>query len=71
MKQHDFAVGDRIRFSELGRSRLKKARVQTGTVVSTQMLKAGSGSVIVRLDGRKSPSRLHRSYIEPKDSALR
>jgi hypothetical protein len=57
-----FRVGDRVRLSELGRSRAPKAKVQTGVVVRLPGPSAGGIQVI--FDGNRAPTRIHRSYIE-------
>lgn len=64
MVRSDIKVGDRVRLSELGRSRNKKVRAETGTVVGIPKHASGGGSFEVLMDGNKEATRLHRSYIE-------
>jgi hypothetical protein len=56
-----FKRGDRVKLSELGKSR-SHARAEFGTV--TSVLKSGR-SVWVLFDGNKRPTPVHKSYIEP------
>lgn len=55
-----FSVGDRVRLSELGRSRSPNMTA-TGVVVNTSR----TGTMyMVLLDGRARPVQLHWSYLE-------
>jgi len=56
-----FKRGDRVKLSELGKSR-SHARAEFGTV--TSVLKSGR-SIWVLFDGNKRPTPVHKSYIEP------
>jgi hypothetical protein len=57
----DIAIGDRFRMSPLGAARCRRLADKTGTVIGGSIY---SSSVSVLFDGNKSPSRLHRDYIE-------
>jgi hypothetical protein len=57
-----FEVGDRIKLSELGKSRSSKATTEYGVVAG---IPRGGRSVRVLFDGNKEPTQLHTSYIEP------
>jgi hypothetical protein len=57
-----FRVGDRIRLSELGRSRAPKAKVQTGVIV--KLPGPSAGGIQVMFDGNRTTTRIHPSYIE-------
>jgi hypothetical protein len=57
-----YQVGDRVKLSELGKSRLPNAVAELGVVTA---LPKGKRSVWVRFDGNKSSTRIHASYIEP------
>jgi hypothetical protein len=64
---HLFRIGDRVRLSTLGEMRNPRKWTKVGTVVSVKLHKSGPGSVLVLFDGRKEPSRLHRTYVERID----
>lgn len=57
-----FITGQRFRLSKLGEKRCPKFIVKVGTVVR---LPKNTASIIVRLDGNKQTTTLHRDYIEP------
>lgn len=57
--------GQRFRLSSLGRERCPAYRSSNGVVVS----RSGSNYLLM-FDGRKTPQRLHRTYIEPDDGTL-
>jgi hypothetical protein len=57
-----FRMGDRVRLSELGASRLKKAPSKTGRIVGAG--KASKLTIRVFFDGMKRPVSLHQSYLE-------
>ena len=59
-----FSAGDRVRLSELGRSRFPARQNADGTVVVEKRRTGGNG-VRVLFDGSKTPVRLHDSFIEP------
>jgi hypothetical protein len=63
---HEFRVGQRVRFSELGLSRSPKSTSRLGTVVGLP----GASTVDVLLDGNKRPTKLHRSYVELEDDEM-
>lgn len=60
MSSPKFKVGDRVRLSELGRSRSPRVRGQVGTVAVVK----SRYSVEVQFDENASPTRIHVSYIE-------
>jgi hypothetical protein len=62
-----FQVGDRVKLSELGKSRRPRAASEFGTVFAAPR---GKASVWVRFDGNKSPTPLHTSYIERVGAAI-
>jgi hypothetical protein len=53
-------VGDRVRLSELGESRMSRSRAKSGTVVGFGY---SDSRVRVQLDGRERPVTLHRTYL--------
>jgi hypothetical protein len=57
-----FEVGDRVKLSELGKSRSPKATAAFGVVAG---IPRGGRSVRVLFDGNNEPTQLHTSYIEP------
>jgi hypothetical protein len=57
-----FQIGDRVRLSELGASRIKKAPSKTGRVIGAG--KVSKLTIRVLFDGMKSPVSLHQSYLE-------
>jgi hypothetical protein len=57
-----FRMGDHVRLSELGASRLKKAPSKTGRIVGAG--KASKLTIRVLFDGMKRPVSLHQSYLE-------
>ena len=56
-----FKRGDRVKLTEFGKSRSRRARVEFGTVA---LVPRGGRSVWVLFDGNKRPTPVHRSYIE-------
>jgi hypothetical protein len=54
-------IGDRIRLSRLGLERCPRLASGIGTVTG---LKLNSSTIIVRFDGNKRPTSIHRDYIE-------
>jgi hypothetical protein len=63
-KLRQFQVGDRVRLSELGRSRFPARQTVLGTI-SVEKRRTGGNSVRVLFDGSKNSVRLHQSFIEP------
>jgi hypothetical protein len=61
---HQFQVGDRVRLSELGRTRVPGKRTAVGTV-SVENRLAVSDNVRILFDGSKRSMRLHHTWIEP------
>ena len=62
-----FQMGDQVRLSELGASRIKKAPSRTGRVVGAG--KASKLTIRVLFDGMKCPA-LHQSYLELDEREL-
>jgi hypothetical protein len=65
-KNEFFRVGDRVRLSELGESRMMRVRTKAGRVVGFGHV---ASSVRVLLDGQAAPVTLHKTYLV-KDSAV-
>ena len=63
-KLRQFQVGDRVRLSELGRSRFPARQAALGTIC-VEKRRTGGNSVRVLFDGLKNSVRLHESFIEP------
>lgn len=63
-KNEFFRVGDRVRLSELGESRMMRVRAKAGRVVGFGHVES---SVRVLLDGQAGPVTLHKTYLV-KDS---
>ena len=61
---HRFQVGDRVRLSELGRTRFPARQSELGTIAAERR-KSDGDSVRVLFDGSKSAARLHEAFIEP------
>jgi ribosomal protein L21E len=59
-----YAIGDRVRLSDLGYKRHPRIKQQLGTVVG---FSKGSNGVRVLFDGRASSTILHVSYLELHD----
>jgi len=57
-----FAVGERFRLSEFGSRRCPLLAHKVGNIVAPR---ENSASVIVRFDGNKTTTTIHRDYIEP------
>jgi hypothetical protein len=57
----DFSIGDRVQISALGASRCPRLADKTGTIVGRSIY---VNSVGVLFDGNKSPSTIHRDYLE-------
>jgi hypothetical protein len=66
MSSPKFKVGDRVRLSELGKSRSPRVRGQVGKVIVVK----SRYSVEVQFDDNKFPTRIHVSYIEADDPDL-
>jgi hypothetical protein len=62
---NELNIGTRIRFSPLGKERLRRHSVQTGKIVGRSV---NRNAVRVLLDGKKQPISLHVSYVEPESS---
>lgn len=60
LKLGDLKIGDRVRLSPLGVERSGGSRSRTGVIKGRTR---GNGFYVL-MDGNKSPSTLHRSYIE-------
>jgi hypothetical protein len=62
----DFLVGDRVRLSELGIARSPKIKARSGVVVALARLNGNAIGVLI--DGNKTVTTLHRSYLELEDA---
>ena len=60
-------VGVRVRMSALGASRCARLANKTGTIVGGSVY---VNSVSVLFDGNKSPTTIHREYVEVVPPAL-
>lgn len=63
MRDDEFKIGDRVRLTPLGSLRNVGLTARTGVIKGRTR---GNGYYVV-MDGNKSPSALHRSYIEVDD----
>ena len=63
-----FEIGDRVRLSSLGESRIKKPRSKAGKVVGYGSSKA---RVRVLFDGLSQPTTLHHSYLTEEQETAR
>ena len=63
-RRENFQVDDRVRLSNLGRSRAPRSQGKAGRIVKIPRSWTGARTVEVLFDGNKLPTRLHRSYIE-------
>jgi len=57
----DFSIGDRVQMSALGASRCPRHADKTGTIVGRSIY---VNCARVLLDGNKSPTTVHRDYLE-------
>ena len=64
MPEEDLKIGDRVRLTPLGALRNVGLTARTGIIKGRTR---GNG-YYVQMDGNKSNSTLHRSYIEPDNS---
>ena len=62
-KDDKLKIGDRIKLSDLGKSRSPRMTC-TGSVVSIRIFRNGFGRVSVLLDGSACPVQLHSTYVE-------
>ena len=62
-RSNELKPGKRVRLSALGKKRSRRLKVSTGVLVA---IARSSRSVLVLLDGNKTPTPFHRSYIEPQ-----
>jgi hypothetical protein len=67
MDDHELKVGDRVRLSPLGEQRSTGLRARTGVVKGRTR---GNGYYVL-IDGNKTMSTLHRSYLEADNGAGR
>jgi hypothetical protein len=58
----EITIGARFKLSELGASRSPRLAVKIGTIIGVGR---HNSSITVMFDGNKSPTSLHRDYIEP------
>lgn len=63
MVEHDFKLGDRVCLSQLGKDRIRKQIIETGTVLGRS--NRTPSTVRVLFDGLKGAKSLHKTYIEP------
>jgi hypothetical protein len=64
MQDNDLKIGDRVRLTQLGAERNAGLRTHTGVIKGRTR---GNGFYVL-MDGNKSLSTLHRSYVEADDS---
>jgi hypothetical protein len=57
----EFSIGDRVQISVLGASRCPRIANKTGTIVGRSVYVSCAR---VLLDGSKSPTTVHRDYLE-------
>jgi hypothetical protein len=58
----DFSIGDRVQLSALGALRYPRLADKTGTIVGQSSVYVNCTRVL--LDGNKSPTTVHREYLE-------
>lgn len=58
----DFSIGDRVQLSALGALRCPRLANKTGTIVGQSSIYVNCARVL--LDGNKSPTTVHRDYLE-------
>ena len=58
----DFSIGDRVQLSAFGASRCPRLADKTGTIVGQSSVYVNCARVL--LDGNKSPTTVHRDYLE-------
>ena len=63
-----FQVGDRVRLSAIGESRLPRSRKKAGVVVGFGQ---SESRVRVLLDGRARPLTLHSTYLVKDDAVTK
>ena len=61
-RNNELKPGNRVRLSALGKKRSPRLKVNTGVLVA---MSRSSRSVLVLLDGNKTPTPFHKSYVEP------
>jgi hypothetical protein len=64
----DFSIGDRVQLSALGASRCRRLADKTGTIVGQSSVYVNCARVL--LDGNKSPTTVHRDYLEAIQSVI-
>ena len=60
MDDNDLKIGDRVRLTPLGEQRNVRLRTSTGVITGRTR---GNGFYVL-MDGNKTVSTLHRSYVE-------
>jgi hypothetical protein len=65
MDDNDLKIGDRVRLTPLGEQRNGGIRTRTGVIKGRTR---GNGYYVL-MDGNKTASTLHRSYIEVESGA--
>jgi hypothetical protein len=58
-------VGDRVKMSALGSKRSPVLAKKVGTITG---VRRDSRAIFVRFDGNRTPTTLHRDYIEPLEA---
>jgi hypothetical protein len=58
-------VGDRVKMSALGSKRSPVLAKKIGTITG---VRRDSRTIFVRFDGNRTPTTLHRDYIEPLEA---
>jgi hypothetical protein len=66
----EFAIGARVRLSQLGAARSPKMKVRTGVIMALPFHDSGSATVRILFDGQREPRTVHRSYVEPDEDDL-
>jgi hypothetical protein len=64
MQDNDLKIGDRVQLTSLGAQRNAGLRTRTGVIKGRTR---GNGFYVL-MDGNKSVSTLHRSYLEAEES---
>jgi hypothetical protein len=67
MDHQELKIGDRVRLNALGEQSNAGLKNRTGVITGRTR---GSGYYVL-MDGNKTASRLHRSYLEPDQPPLR
>ena len=65
-RESDFKIGDRVRLTVLAIARSPNIKARSGVVVALPRLNGNAIGVL--LDGNKTVTTLHRSYLELEDA---